>query len=100
MLFLDDVRAAPGEGWVNARHVVDAQTFIAARGMPSLASSDHDMGRGPGGYALARWMIEQDLDGPYPLPDAFRLIAHSRNPVGALNISALLTGYLALRRRG
>lgn len=98
-LFLDDLRAAPSECWVTARDVAEAQALIMARGMPAQASFDHDLGDGPSGYALARWMVEQDLGGEHPLPDGFMFTVHSRNPVGSTNIKSLLTGYLAFRKR-
>jgi hypothetical protein len=76
----------------------EAQDVISDLGWPLWISFDHDLGDNvPTGYDLARWLVEQDLDGNQ-MPDQFEYRVHSANPVGAANIQGLLDGYLRHKR--
>lgn len=100
-LFVDDVRDPPDDGWIVARTVADAKTYLL-RDDVIMVSLDHDMGacadcvrRGAhigdcgseermyqnwcqhaeDGYQLVCWMIEHDR-----IPTMVNV--HSMNPVG------------------
>jgi hypothetical protein len=94
-LFIDDIRPAP-EGWQQARTVTDAIRFLAMFGKEvDEISIDHDIS-----YAV-------EVAGtirPFPSPENFsavaryicaayvpvkKVIIHSDNPVGALEISKI-----------
>lgn len=99
-LFLDDERSCP-EGWECVRNYGEFKDFIISRGMPEVISFDHDLGlehyrdAATGvidyskyvertGYDCAKLLVEW---GEYPK----FVIVHSFNPVGARNISDLLS---------
>lgn len=86
--------------WVVARTQSAAEALIRARGLPDVISFDHDYGPPEcgDGHGLARWLVEQDLDGAVDLLQ-LRYQVHSRNPVGAANIRGVLDGYVAFKRR-
>jgi hypothetical protein len=95
-LFLDDERFPPGDAssWCITRDYGSTIAMIEAFGCPELISFDHDLGEGPSGYDVARWLIETDLNYPGFLPHNFQFTIHSQNPIGAANIKGLLTPYL------
>lgn len=113
-LFVDDERdptflnrlqaegeAVDSEGpWTVARTQHEAQALIEARGLPEVISFDHDYGpeEAGNGHDLAKWLVEQDLDGALDLT-RLRYQVHSRNPIGARNIRGVLDAYLAFKRR-
>jgi len=84
--------------WVVARSHDEAIAAMEARGLPDFVSFDHDLGDGKDGIAVARWIIERDLDDG-SLPDGFGYEVHSANPVGRANISGLMESYLRQRTR-
>lgn len=92
-LFLDDERQPPKGDWIVARSYAEAVAYVIEHGMPATISFDHDLGVGPSGHDFAHWLIDHHLDG-HPLPVQFGFIVHSMNPVGAANITALLTPFL------
>ena len=104
-LFLDDLRYPSWIGlvdseWVIARSFKEAVELISNNGFPQKMSFDHDLGEEndmrelPTGYDLAHWIVESHLDGDITIPSDFTFTVHSANPVGAANITALLTNYL------
>jgi hypothetical protein len=99
-LFIDDVRSAPSSEWVVARSSSDAIAVIKQRGCPARISFDHDLGGSDTAVAVARWLVDADLDasGAY-IPDDFVFSIHSANPVGAANIRGLLEGYLSYKAK-
>jgi len=82
--------------WRIARSFDEAVAAIDKLGLPDFASFDHDLGDGKDGIAVARHMIEMDLDTGL-LPEGFFFETHSGNPVGRANINGLWKSYL--RRR-
>lgn len=82
--------------WVVARTQSEAQELILRLGVPSFISFDHDYGppEAGNGHDLAKWLVEQALDGRVRL-EGLRFQVHSRNPVGAANIRGVLEGFLA-----
>ena len=100
-MFVDDVRdpdwvyaGQDVSDWQVCRTVEEAQNVISDLGWPCWISFDHDLGDNiPTGYDLAKWLVEQDLDGDL-MPVNFSYAVHSANPVGAANIHGLLSGYL------
>lgn len=96
-LFIDDERSPPGPlgEWVVARSVFLAKHIIEQRGMPDFISFDHDLGEDvPTGYDLAKWLVDQDLDGVNYFHPVFEYTVHSQNPVGKANIEGLMDQYL------
>ena len=100
-MFIDDLRNPPTSGdWdVVARSYDAVFECIARRGCPKTISFDHDLGPdAPSGYDIVKRLVEMDLDGELQLPDGFKFHVHSMNPVGAENIGALLSNYMASKR--
>ena len=81
--------------WVIARTQAEAQQIITVRGLPELISFDHDYGppEAGNGHDLAKWLVEQALDGRLDLR-GLKYQVHSRNPVGQVNIRGVLDSYL------
>ena len=101
-MFIDDLREPQtGESWdVVLRSYDEVFECIGRRGCPTAISFDHDLGPDvPTGYDIAKRLVEMDLNGEMRFPDGFEFHVHSMNPVGAENISALLTNYLVRHRR-
>lgn len=101
-MFLDDVRDAkvsyPNEDMITVRSYVEAVEWIEKHGVPILISFDHDLGDGPTGFDLAKWIVEKDLDeGVSFIPPDFTYMVHSANPIGRGNICGLMDNYLSLR---
>lgn len=101
-MFLDDERF-PVDKEMNefliVRTFVEAVKLMETKGCPNYISFDHDLGEGPNGYDLVKWMINKDLDKPGFIPNEFSFYVHSQNPVGKGNIFAQLTRYLEVRDR-
>ena len=100
-MFIDDLRnpPTPGDWDVVARSYDAVFECIARHGCPRTISFDHDLGPdAPSGYDIVKRLVEMDLDGELQLPDGFKFHVHSMNPVGAENIGALLSNYLASKR--
>ncbi len=98
-MFLDDIRDPPDETWVVVRSYQSAIDHIRVNGMPYFISFDHDLGDGPTGYDLVKWIVEMDLDLDIKIPVNFQFSVHSANPIGKKNIHFLLTNYLETRYR-
>lgn len=104
-MFVDDIRdpswVYPDQDvgdWQVCRTMEEAQHVISDLGWPTWISFDHDLGDHiPTGYDLAKWLVDQDLDGNL-MPDNFSYAVHSANPVGAANIRGLLCAYLRHKR--
>lgn len=98
-IFLDDERE-PGrdfgfEDVVVARTVAEAQATILSNGVPAFISFDHDLGPGePTGHDFAKWLVESHLDGVIDIRN-LAFYVHSQNPIGAENITMLLSMFLA-----
>ena len=88
-LYIDDVREAP-EGWTRCESFKDALVVIAEAWCGTVdleaVSFDHDLGKGPTGYDLAKRMVDC---GVWPTD----LYCHSMNPVGRERIVGLLRRY-------
>ena len=82
--------------WVIAKSYEEAVTRITELGFPSFVSFDHDLGDGLDGIAVARYLVEMDLD-KFGMPDDFDFEVHSANPVGRANIRGLLTNYIDVK---
>lgn len=99
--FLNDVRA-----WVVVRNYKAFVEVITRNGLPNFISFDHDLAdehyvqsadysrfKEKTGYDCAKWLVEYCMSTKQPLPD---WQVHSMNPVGRVNINAIL---LAQRER-
>lgn len=82
--------------WVLARSHAEAVAAMEERGLPAFVSFDHDLGDGVDGMAVARWIVERDMDDG-SMPADFAYEVHSANPVGKANIVGLLEPYLRHR---
>lgn len=99
-LYIDDEREPKtARSWIIARTYDDAISIIGELGVPSYLSFDHDLGTGLSGYDIAKWIVEQDLDGTLSIPTDFQFNVHSANPVGRRNIECLLDSYLSFRNQ-
>ena len=85
----------PDGPWMIARSQPEAQLIIGERGLPEMISFDHDYGppEAGNGHDLARWLVEEALDGRLDLR-GLQYQVHSRNPVGQINIRGVLDSYL------
>jgi hypothetical protein len=98
-LWLDDIRPAP-DGWTWAKTAPDAIAALNAGDVAEI-SMDHDLGEEPGvgtGYNVACWIEEAVATGAFVPPV---MAVHSRNSVGAANISRAIASInrLMLRRQ-
>ena len=94
-LFLDDERDPIGKKWIVCRTSYGVYEECGERGLPSFISFDHDLGENSlTGYDVAKWIIDQILDGRWKLPKDFGWYVHSQNPIGAENINMLLTNFM------
>lgn len=93
-LYVDDIRDFKGNlgeeyVLVTARsygHAIDAINFFYAEGCEFFIDLDHDLGREKSGYDIAKYIVENELDG-------IKWRVHSMNPVGRDNIAQLLSHY-------
>ena len=100
-MYIDDERTprTSTREWTIVRSVEDAIKAIQDKGFPSYISFDHDLGDNvPTGHDLAKWIVENDLEGLIQIPADFEYNVHSANPVGAKNIEGTLGGYLRFKR--
>ena len=90
-IFLDDIRKPSDVGLNNKEWVVipDAITAWQAirNGVVEELSLDHDLGEGPTGYDLCKWMAENNK---WPSKSIY---IHSQNPVGRNNMWAIIKRY-------
>lgn len=83
-LFIDDERdpsflmrpGAPAESrefahrvqsWIVARSYDEAIECLTSLGCPSAVSFDHDLGEKGSGYDVAKWLVNQVIDGELQL---------------------------------
>jgi len=98
-LYIDDERIPKtDQNWIIVRSYDAATSYILQNGIPDYISFDHDLGDSLNGYDIAKWLVNQELDGILTFPDEFEFNVHSANPVGAKNINEYLIGYLKYRR--
>lgn len=106
-LFLDDIREPSyvndGRTYILARTCDEAMKLCLEHGVPAHISFDHDLGEFVNGqeltgYTLAKWLVEQDLDGRIKLPEFFTWYVHSSNPIGKKNIDMILSSYLIFKK--
>jgi hypothetical protein len=84
-IYVDDIREAP-EGWLLADCAGIALHFLQNLDVEAI-SLDHDLGEDSlTGYDIAKKMVELSL---WPKD----IYCHSANPVGRINILALLQRY-------
>jgi hypothetical protein len=98
-LYLDDIRTPTTPGpWIVARSFIEATEYVLKHGYPLYVSFDHDLGDKTAytGYDFAKWLVNYDMD-YHGMPADFEFNVHSANPVGAANITGLLTKYIAMR---
>ncbi len=102
-LYLDDLRVPSEEFDFIARSYEEAIGVIQEHGCMNYISFDHDLGADDeeqplkSGFDFAKWLVEADINGTYPLAKDFTYKVHSQNPVGKANIIALLDGYLRFK---
>ncbi|MDP4610469.1 MAG: hypothetical protein NWT02_04725 [Opitutales bacterium] len=95
-LYLDDVRHPPqtGEDWVLVRSVAAMLELLEARGIPTLASFDYELGRTDpshdGGDAVASFLefIQSVANAEEPVDVEVRL--HTSSSYGATRMAELL----------
>ena len=120
-LFLDDHRSVKEahsylplpeyatEEWVVVRNYDEFVKYIEENGIPEMVSFDHDLAdvhydvqdhidedyydlcTEKTGYHCAKWMIYHCIDNELDIPN--RIIIHSMNGPGSLNIKSLFTTY-------
>lgn len=103
-LFVDDLRNVVDvydvicvDRFKVVRDVDEAKTWIQCNGIPEFISFDHDLAdddHRTTGYALAKWIVDEVLDGHLEFPANFKYQVHSANPVGRANIAGLLDNFL------
>jgi hypothetical protein len=92
ILWLDDLRSPPEDGWVWVKSYKEAIDAII-REFPDFISFDHDLGEAKSGLDVAHFLINIDIEtGAMPLWFDFQV--HSANPVGRDNIQGLLKRYM------
>jgi len=117
-LFLDDIRTPETANsymqlpiytqadWVVVRNYDEFVSWVETNGVPDLISFDHDLADAhynqqnfeykddeeeKTGYHCAKWLIDYCLDHKKKVPT--RIIVHSMNPIGSLNIKSLFETY-------
>lgn len=117
-LFLDDVRIPKKTysymqlpvylevDWVIVRNYYAFISLIQNKGIPRMISFDHDLADihykvqnfdyndenyEKTGYHCARWLIDYCMDNNKKVPT--KIIIHSMNPVGSINIKSLFQTY-------
>lgn len=117
-LFLDDFRRPEDafnymglpiynlEDWVVVKNYYAFISIIEGKGIPDVISFDHDLADEhykqqdfnydaedyeKTGYHCAKWLIDYCLDNQKELPK--KIIVHSMNPYGSMNIKSLFESY-------
>ena len=94
-LWVDDHRVAP-DGWNWAKTYAEAMSALES-GTVEQISLDHDLacfdadGEEKTGYDVAKYIAKLAFEG---LPHPLKWSVHSANPVGIINIRALLIRYV------
>lgn len=83
--------------FIISRNYDQTVNLINQYGIPEFISFDHDLGDSKDGYEIARFMIEQDLDGKKCFPSNFSFYVHSQNPIGKENIQNILMSYMRFK---
>ena len=96
-MYIDDIRTPKNVFDVIVRTSKEAIRTMKNEGCPGFISFDHDLGGEDTSMIVVKWMVEQDLDNPGFIPDNFKFIVHSANPVGAANIEGYLNAYIRTR---
>ena len=88
------------DAWIIARNWLDVVEIVISLGFPETISFDHDLGYEEiDGYEIAKKLSVMIMDG-VQLPNDFRFFVHSKNPVGAENISTYLNNFLTHYNNG
>ena len=95
-LYLDDLRVPSEEFDFIARNYEEAIGIVQEHGCMSYTDDEGQPLKS--GFDFAKWLVEADINGTYPLAKNFTYKVHSQNPVGKANIIALLDGYLRLKK--
>jgi len=101
LLWLDDERDPTETRWhryfpISSAEVIWVKSceefieWISANSLPEAICFDHDLGDGPSGMDAAKWLTKYCLDNQVKLP-VWNI--QSANPIGKLNISALLRSF-------
>lgn len=91
-IYIDDLRTCPKHIQENFSTITvrDAKTAIETishlAGQELLIDFDHDLGEGPSGYDVAKYIVENQI----PISG---YTIHSQNSVGAWNIHQLMSHY-------
>ena len=120
-LFLDDIRTPHSafsymnigdyitKDWVIVRNYKDFIKTVELNGVPEIVSFDHDLNDfhyenqvldyddetiEKTGYHCAKWLIEYCLENEKEIPQ--KIIIHSMNLYGSLNIKSLFDTYIKL----
>jgi len=84
--------------WLIARNWAEVLELIVSLGMPNMISFDHDLGNNqPTGYDIAKRIVDLIMNAQYELDPEFRVLVHSKNPVGAENIRQYMKNFLNSR---
>lgn len=101
LLWLDDERDPANSRWHDYFPVMPTDVawvksyaefieWIDTNSLPDGICFDHDLGDGPSGMDAAKWLTEYCLDNDVNLP---AWSVQSANPIGKLNITALLESF-------
>lgn len=102
-LFLDDERNPADVTWIDigtgpwdiVRTQEQFEDYLLANGMPDRISFDNDLGDGMGeGIFCVHWLVDAVLDGQVTWNPNFTFTVHSKNPVAAKSITALLNNFI------
>jgi hypothetical protein len=86
--------------WLIVRSWTEMLEIIINFGLPTIISFDHDLGENtPDGYEITKRLCNLIINAGYELPDDFRFIVHSKNPVGAENIRCYMENFLKAYER-
>ena len=97
-LYIDDIRDPKGDGFDVRRSSNSAIIYMIENGIPEYISFDHDLGGEDTAMVVVKWMVTQDMDNKYIIPENFEFNVHSANPVGVANIEGYLKSYLKFRK--
>ena len=98
ILYIDDIRDPKSEVTFIARSSAQAIKWMEDNGIPELILFDHDLGGDDTAMVVVKWMVTQDMDNKYVIPENFEFNVHSANPVGVANIEGYLNSYLKFRK--
>lgn len=106
-LFIDDERWPMDATWADwcrdnriyfvTRTIAETVEYIDNFGFPQFISFDHDLAGDERAIDIVKLIIEKDLDGIWEIPEGFKFAVHSKNPIGAENISVTFNNYLEFK---